>query len=304
MYHRDWVSHMVEKHWRSWNCPICPLFECSSPTILRNHVLSQHPNEVSSNKLESFVLLCGASDSSRCRGLCPLCSAFEIRTPDQYQNHIGQHFEQLAASVFPVVLSKLSSGRAEAFPKHSSKSHEQQSDVEPSLTKHSSTIEAVESPEERGSKVSSISDQVKLFSISRSSSEQSQQMDERTGSSAVEQAHRPKNKRSASEATISPPSLSKFPLSSYREDLTSPVIVTALTGVISQSSDRSTHPSIPQTNIRRPGCLVEAHKVRGSTGKKGQVIYLWTCCYCGHGGMNAQTTPACMSCGVARCSGG
>ncbi|KAG8157376.1 hypothetical protein KVR01_012760 [Diaporthe batatas] len=34
-----------------------------------------------------------------------------------------------------------------------------------------------------------------------------------------------------------------------------------------------------------------------------QPIYLWWCCYCEHGGMNASTTPACVNCGVVRCGG-
>lgn len=34
---------------------------------------------------------------------------------------------------------------------------------------------------------------------------------------------------------------------------------------------------------------------------KPTVVHIWTCCYCGKGGMNAQTGPACVGCGRARC---
>lgn len=34
---------------------------------------------------------------------------------------------------------------------------------------------------------------------------------------------------------------------------------------------------------------------------KSTTLYIWSCCYCGHGGLNANTTPVCVNCGVARC---
>ncbi|KAK2598817.1 hypothetical protein N8I77_012204 [Diaporthe amygdali] len=34
---------------------------------------------------------------------------------------------------------------------------------------------------------------------------------------------------------------------------------------------------------------------------KSWTVYIWSCCYCGHGGMNINTTSMCVSCGVARC---
>lgn len=52
MYHGDWVSHMAQKHWRSWNCPFCPSINCSSPAILRFHVSLQHPNEVPPRQID------------------------------------------------------------------------------------------------------------------------------------------------------------------------------------------------------------------------------------------------------------
>lgn len=35
--------------------------------------------------------------------------------------------------------------------------------------------------------------------------------------------------------------------------------------------------------------------------RRGRIL-AWSCCYCGHGCMNVYTTPACVNCGVARCS--
>lgn len=34
---------------------------------------------------------------------------------------------------------------------------------------------------------------------------------------------------------------------------------------------------------------------------KPTIIHIWTCCYCGKEGMNAQTGPECVDCGIARC---
>lgn len=139
MHHGDWVSHMVQKHWKSWNCPFCPSIACSSPAILQDHVSLQHPDEVPSNKLDSFIRLCDIADSSRCKGTCPLCSVFEIETYDQYQSHIGQHLEQLAASAFTDVPGERPSVGAKALIKLPSESHEGQSDAGPLLSKRPST---------------------------------------------------------------------------------------------------------------------------------------------------------------------
>lgn len=195
MYHGDWVSHMGQKHWRSWNCPFCPLIECSSPAILKNHVSIQHPNEIPSSQLDSFISLCGTSNFSLCRGKCPLCYVFDIKTFDQYQSHIEQHLEQLTASVFSDILDETVIGESEASSKHSSIS--------------------IEHP----------------------------------------------------------------------------------------GPDRSTPSVMLQSNQNDSPT---SHNIqRGSfagTPKGSAVVYLWSCCYCGAGAMNAHTTHACTSCGVARCA--
>lgn len=298
MYHGDWVSHMVQKHWRSWNCPFCPSINCSSPAILRNHVSLHHPDEVRSSQLNALISLCGTSDFNRCRGICPLCSVLDIMTSDQYQSHIDQHLDQLTASVFSDILHEAASGESKASIKHPSASHEQSDDVGPPFAKLPLTDTALKSSEGEQSSVSSISDQLKMISISKPMLEPSQKTDASKGNVTAERAHLPKEDKAAFDATISPPGSPSPPHSSHGDDSISPTPFTASTGVTSPSSQRRTHLyNIPR---RGGGCYMEAHKVRGS-GSKSSVVYIWTCCYCGHGGMNAQTTPACVSCGVARC---
>lgn len=301
MYHGDWISHMVQKHWRSWNCPFCPSINCprcSSPAILRNHVSLHHPNEVLSSQLDAFISLCGTSDLSRCRGTCPLCYIFDIKTSDQYQGHIEQHLDQLTVSIFSATLHEVASGENEASIKHSSESHEKPGDLGPPISKLPSTDATLKASEGARSSVSSLSDQLKQISISKPMLEAPQKTDASTGNAASERGRSPGKERSAFDATISPPGSPSPPHSSHGEDSTNPTPFTASTGVTSPSSERSTR----LYNIPRMGggCYMEAHKVRGS-GKKSSVVYIWTCCYCGHGGMNAHTTPACVNCGVARC---
>lgn len=304
MYHGQWVSHMVQKHWRSWNCPFCPSIKCSSATILQNHVSHQHPDEVPSSKLDSFISLCGTFDSSRCRGTCPLCSVFDIETSDQYQSHIKQHLEQLTASVFSDILDQVATGRSEALIKHSSASHEQSGDAGLSSGKRSSPDATdwttLHSPEPKSSIVSFISDQLKSIWISRRTPEP-QKMDADMGSSAVDRAHQPQSEANTLAGGIAPPEASTNPDRTHEGVSTSSSHVTKSSGVSSPTSDIDTHPLRPQTSQNASNATRNAARGYQAKPAKGSTVYIWSCCYCGHGGMNAIATPVCVSCGVARC---
>lgn len=301
MDHGDWISHMIQKHWRSWNCPFCPSTERPSPVRLKGHVYCRHLNQVPRSKLDLFISLCGTSDLSRCRGTCPLCCVFDIKTSDQYQSHIDQHLEQLTASVFSEILDKVASGESKASIKHSSVFHDQPGDAGPSFAKFSSTDTTLKSSGELRSSASSISDQLKMISISNPVLEPSQVTDVSTRSAVAEQAHPPEKEKSAPEAIISLPSISSPPQSSHQESSITSPSGTASNEDISPGSDRTTQLSNPPGS--GPGCYVEVHRVTGIVdgSKSSSRVYIWTCCYCGHGGMNATTLPLCVCCGHPRC---
>lgn len=305
MDHGDWISHMTQKHWRSWNCPFCPSIERPSPVRLKAHILFRHLKQVSRSKRDLLISLCGTSDLSRCRGTCPLCCVFDIETSDQYLSHIDQHLEQLTAYVFSDILDKVASGDSEASINHSSVFHDQPGDAGPSFAKLSSTDTTLKSSGELRSSVSSVSDQLKMISISRPVLEPSQDTEASTRSDVAEQAHPPEKEKSAPEAIISLPSDSSPPQSSHEEDSISSPSGTASTEAIRPSSDRTTQ--LYNTPGSGGGCYMEAHRVRsnvpGPTGKYSTIVYIWTCCYCGSSGMNAHTTPACTNCGTPRCGG-
>lgn len=296
---------MVQKHWRSWNCPFCPSIERPSPASLKAHVLLQHLNEVPSSQLDSFISLCGTFDPSRCQGTCQLCSVFDIKTSDQYQSHIDRHLEQLTAFTFSKTLDKKASGESEALIEHSSVSHKQKGDVGQSSGEQSSpdTImgATLHSPEERRSSVSSLSDQLRSISISRPIPEPSQSLDTGMRSSTVDQRHQPQSEAITSAGTISPLEASATADNSQKRDSTSSTHVTESS--VSPGSDRNTHLLRPQTG---QDTSFELRSARGyyttsSKSSKSFLVIIWTCCYCGHGGLNAHTTPLCVSCGVPRC---
>lgn len=297
---------MTQSHWTSWSCPFCPSTKCLSPSILRHHVSLKHFNEVPSSKLDSFVLLCGMSDSSQCRGMCPLCSVFEIQTPNQYQSHIDQHLMQLTSSVFSDFPGKVASDETEDSIKHSSEPFERTTDIGTSFTPSSSADTSTETaghyPEGWRTRVSSLLDQLKSISISKPTLESSKEVDACTVDSAVEQTHSPKSRASASEGSVSPPAGSLSSYSTYQSDSTAITPRTASPGAVHQSSNRSTQMMRPQadrgtSNARRSGTQTSY----ASFSKHPTVVYLWSCCYCGHGPMITHMTPACTNCGVVRC---
>lgn len=304
MYHGDWVSHMAQKHWRSWNCPFCPSINCSSPAILRFHVSLQHPNEVPPRQLDSFISLCGTFDFSRCRGTCPLCSVFDIKTSDQYQSHIDQHLEQLTASVFSNILDKTVIGESEASSKHSSISLEQASDVEPLILKRPSTDQTtgstVRSPNQRRKSFSPSSGQLNLTSGLVPIPEPSQATGPITIHGATEKID--DLATSASEGIKYQPQSSLSPYSSRNNESTSLAPTAASIEVTDPGPDRSTPSVMLQSNQNDSPTSHNVQRVPfAGTPKASAVVYIWTCCYCGSSGQNAHTTQACVTCGVARC---
>lgn len=137
MCDNDWVSHMSQEHWRAWICPICPLTRFSSPAGLRFHTSSQHTAEVSADRIEAFVRLCGTTDHERSGRRCPLCSAFDTQTLSQYQSHVDHHIEQLASSAFPQSFDEatFSRPRVGALSDPSRNFIRQHSDVEASCSR-------------------------------------------------------------------------------------------------------------------------------------------------------------------------
>lgn len=66
-----------------------------------------------------------------------------------------------------------------------------------------------------------------------------------------------------------------------------------------KSSSPNESPSTHPPQWQHPSSTMEAHRFKGSDGKT-KVIYLRSCGYCGHAGMNVHTTPACTECGLPR----
>jgi hypothetical protein len=283
---------MDQEHWSIWGCPLCPSARFDTSPELSDHTLMQHVDEVPPGRREAFVRLCRTTSLERVGALCPLSCGLEAQTVDQYQDHIVKHLEEVACFAFPELF-----GKAENLTPTTQDSKDllvtprgQPSDIETSFAKLSiRTAEQTTStgPVERGRRSVSV-DNGKPRMAPPSN------LPEKVASDTIA----PSLQRDAASSS---------PLQSSAQEnlqLNTPAV----------SSSRAESSSLGISSDLRPpqwhnqpyrtggGCLVESHKVRGSTKPgKSHIVYLWTCCYCGHGGMNVQTTPACVNCGIVRC---
>ncbi|KAI8631542.1 hypothetical protein F5Y19DRAFT_493418 [Xylariaceae sp. FL1651] len=97
----DWMSHMLQKHWKSWACPLECGLDYVTETDLRQHVIRVHKS-VTEMELDAMVARC-----SRSRSLslfipvkCPLCQD-TLESVQQYQRHVGRHQVDLALFALP-----------------------------------------------------------------------------------------------------------------------------------------------------------------------------------------------------------
>lgn len=74
------------------------------------------------------------------------------------------------------------------------------------------------------------------------------------------------------------------------------ILITCHTALVSLRA----HTTVLKTPKQNTTAL-SATRTQHIHGMASTVVYMWTCCFCGNGGMNMQTTPSCLSCGNARC---
>lgn len=94
---KDWFSHMVQEHWRTWTCPL----ECVE-RFTTSSTFSEHMSQIHGSPITSPEAISGSrEDLAQAKGKCPLCWEHEIVNSHQYRSHVGHHLEQLALFVLP-----------------------------------------------------------------------------------------------------------------------------------------------------------------------------------------------------------
>ncbi|KAI0801635.1 hypothetical protein GGR55DRAFT_692515 [Xylaria sp. FL0064] len=99
----EWMNHMLQKHWKAWQCPYrCGLYD-TTETNLREHLPRVH-GLATQMELDAIIARCGQtrSPSSSSPIDCPLCQD-TIESVQQYQRHVGRHQVDLALFALPKI---------------------------------------------------------------------------------------------------------------------------------------------------------------------------------------------------------
>ncbi|KAI0096017.1 hypothetical protein GGR51DRAFT_52331, partial [Nemania sp. FL0031] len=98
----DWMSHMLQTHWRSWACPHQCGSEYATEARLRQHVVSSH-GSATEMELDTTIARCRQSQTlfAVFPVKCPLCCDITLGSRQQYQRHVGRHQVDLALFALP-----------------------------------------------------------------------------------------------------------------------------------------------------------------------------------------------------------
>ncbi|RWA11649.1 hypothetical protein EKO27_g3447 [Xylaria grammica] len=99
----EWMSHMFQKHWKSWVCPYQCGLDPTTETNLRQHITKIH-GPATDMEIDVMVARCSQSRSiSQSSPVeCPLCRD-TLKSVQQYQRHVGLHQIDLALFTLPKI---------------------------------------------------------------------------------------------------------------------------------------------------------------------------------------------------------
>ncbi|KAI0414937.1 hypothetical protein F5X98DRAFT_365463 [Xylaria grammica] len=99
----EWMSHMFQKHWKSWVCPYQCGLDPTTETNLRQHITEIH-GPATDMEIDVMVARCSQSRSiSQSSPIeCPLCQD-TLKSVQQYQRHVGLHQIDLALFTLPKI---------------------------------------------------------------------------------------------------------------------------------------------------------------------------------------------------------
>ncbi|KAI7775495.1 hypothetical protein LA080_006738 [Diaporthe eres] len=94
---KDWFSHVVREHWRTWTCTLGCADRFTTSSLFSEHMSQKHGSATTSLEMDAG----SRDDLTKANGKCPLCWEYEIVSSHQYRSHVGHHLEQLALFVLP-----------------------------------------------------------------------------------------------------------------------------------------------------------------------------------------------------------
>ncbi|KAI0968601.1 hypothetical protein F4678DRAFT_474357 [Xylaria arbuscula] len=96
----EWIQHMVDNHWKTYQCPFPCDVTFASSSDCKDHVIRDHADMASLGQVDDLVGLGAQRIDSLSRLSCPLCPD-TLGSVKQYQRHVGRHQEQLALFALP-----------------------------------------------------------------------------------------------------------------------------------------------------------------------------------------------------------
>lgn len=94
---KDWFSHIVREHWRTWTCPLGCAERFTTSSLFSEHMDQKHGSAATPPEVDAG----SRDDLTKANGKCPLCREHDIVSSHQYRSHVGHHLEQLALFVLP-----------------------------------------------------------------------------------------------------------------------------------------------------------------------------------------------------------
>lgn len=94
---KDWFSHIVRVHWRTWACPLGCADRFTTYSLFSEHMSQKHGSATTPQEVDAG----SRDDLTKANGKCPLCWEYEIASSHRFQSHVGHHLEQLALFVLP-----------------------------------------------------------------------------------------------------------------------------------------------------------------------------------------------------------
>ncbi|OTB16711.1 hypothetical protein K445DRAFT_366048 [Daldinia sp. EC12] len=96
----DWVHHMEQTHWKSWNCSLGCREVFDSKEELQGHMASIHNKDFSESDPEAGNTW-NPDKFGLVEGNCSICYSEKIESVNQYYSHIGGHLKQFSLLSLP-----------------------------------------------------------------------------------------------------------------------------------------------------------------------------------------------------------
>ncbi|KAH7310916.1 hypothetical protein B0I35DRAFT_439884 [Stachybotrys elegans] len=98
----EWMSHVLQNHWKVWRCPASCEALWSSESGLKQHLQKAHPDIGSSGDLHAIIERCERRRRLDEKTDCQLCGE-TLDSIKQYQRHVGKHQVDLALFALPKI---------------------------------------------------------------------------------------------------------------------------------------------------------------------------------------------------------